>query len=462
MNEVAEPIRPAFPWKLEIPAYTEVEYHFPFFIRAIAYLALGLAVLWPRYLFFPMFGIGANPFTLMTMLGTPIVVAFAVLQPVARNALRRLVLLNRLVVCTFLVMLGLRLLSCFTGQEASVSIQSFIRDLPIFLLFAMFSIAFLDNSVRNRFPGLLLALAVVQLLLAILEFSIETSIAGAFELNAIGVGDANALMQIGTARVRDGAYRAQALFGHPIVLGHFAAALVPLAATIFFRRGIGAKLCGGFLILLTMAGAFVSGTRSALMLLAIGMVVFFVMGTRKSSRSAYSRTARIYLVLIVSSIAALLFFDDFSDMLAGRTVAEVGSTQTRQIQFEYSTQAIEAKPIMGYGLGNGIQYSGIINGFGQQTLDNFFLSIALDTGLVGLGSFLLFSILAIGTGVTAIGRTWEAERYQAAALLAFYVVLFIGHAVQSIVDTLSFELIVLPWMMNAGRNLLIFNVRAWK
>lgn len=459
MNNVTNEQIPSSIREVETANYDMAEYHFPLFIRAIAFLTVWLAVLWPRYLFFPIFGFGANPLTLIALLGTPVVVLFAIMQPIALGALLRLIRLNFLVVITFFFVILVRLISCYTGQQSSVSTQSFIRDLPIFFLFIMFMITFTDSHVRDRFPSLLLGLAVVQLLLAILEFSMETSIAGLLGLNAIGVGDANALAQVGTARVRDGAYRAQALFGHPIVLGQFSAALVPLAMTVFYRYSIIAKMSGILLVSLTVAGAFVSGTRSALMLMAVGIVVFFVMAIRKTRNSAFSRAGRIYFVLIVGIVGTVLFSDSFSEVVAGRTATEIGSTQTRQVQIEYSMQAIEAKPIIGYGLGNGIQYSGIINGFGQQTLDNFFISVALDTGLVGLGSFLLLSALAIVTGIAAVGRTLDIERYQVASLLAFYVVLFTGHSVQSIIDTLSFEMIVLPWLMNAGRNLMTFDMR---
>jgi hypothetical protein len=198
--------------------------------------------------------------------------------------------------------------------------------------------------------------------------------------------------------------RSRGTFGHPIPLAAFLAATLPI---VWWVMPHGARLLSTLrvpLLILLVSGIFVSFSRSSWVALAI-LVVVFIIARQTTLRSRILLLMLLLCVLIISSALGLgsLVLDRFEG------VTQTGSFQQRVLSLG-SVPAILDVGTLHALLGNGFRSSsalyaqGTLESIGNfQVVDNQFISLLADIGLLGLGAFI--SVVAIAwSRLRAVGR----------------------------------------------------------
>lgn len=227
---------------------------------------------------------------------------------------------------------------------------------------------------------------------------------------------------------REGALRISSTFSHPLALAEYLSMCLPLAAYLMFKGTTRARRWLGMLAIpIIIAAIYLTHARSAL--IAVGAVVAIyaaiagLSGMRQSRRFSHSLLGAFVLVVVAaSSIVAL---GSAMQLAEGRTAEERGSTQARIIMYQRGVAAIDKQPLLGYGPGLAAYTIGRLPGQVNLTIDSYFLSVALESGVLGLFlySWLLLYPIYRGSRLAMADRGrygWLGLSF-ALALLAFAV-----------------------------------------
>ncbi len=245
-------------------------------------------------------------------------------------------------------------------------------------------------------------------------------------------------------KIRDGIFRAQAGHTHPLSLGEYLAMSAPLALAFAASARMNRwRLFWTLALIATIAGAAATNSRGALIALAIsGSMITMIAAKRYLMRPRSSR------VLPVAGVVGLIMLVASPVVAAGAYILVTGkggasttnSSQSRIEQIEQALPKIMKRPVGGYGAGRAARVLGY---WGRTlTIDNYYLSLALDYGMPGPAAFLsLLAALIFGAwrqsregppsarliflGLTAFFLAFGISRLitsQAFNLTAFYLI----------------------------------------
>lgn len=188
--------------------------------------------------------------------------------------------------------------------------------------------------------------------------------------------------------------RAQAMLGHPIILG----ILTLVSILLLARRGRSTsrvELIVGILIL--AAGLYLSGARSAWL---IGLVCFAVVLISKGTGVMF----RMYAAIATMAVVVYLFLDQVASVYLAYLwdhFSESGSYTHRNDAFSYGIQLATQRSIGESLFGSGVSSEkklfamGFLQQDGLQVIDNQFLTTLATTGVAGLAVLLVFCVIAI-------------------------------------------------------------------
>lgn len=325
-----------------------------------------------------------------------------------------------LIVIGFLFIVSIALLKGFERRAASVWRENRDIFLPVFIygclrlaagvlggaysfvtvinelvgnLFLMFvsAIVFRDAAHFRRFlicvawcAGIVAAFAVFE---RILEYNFLTRFAD--ESTKAGF---TALSD----KVRDGVYRVQSTFEHPLSLTQYLAMTIPLLYALRSRVGV---LIFPVALLLGAALWF-TGSRSALVALFLSVVAIVILWAHGRYRNQTSRQGRNKYLSILTALYVVVAVGGVG-MVGSAIVGEGSDSQsassvTRLVQINNGLIAVTQKPFLGHGPGEG---SRVIMGIGEtaaggetvykETTDNLFLTILVESGVPSLLVYLL-------------------------------------------------------------------------
>lgn len=221
--------------------------------------------------------------------------------------------------------------------------------------------------------------------------------------------------------VRDGATRVRAGADYPLGFAWTCAALLPVAVAWVTRRRV-LLLPALVLLGLVLGGVYWSGTRSAL--IGVAVAVLFVGLT--------AGTRRVSLLAIGLLVAGAIAFAALPAFSAHFSIAvDPGSVAVREQRLPIVTGAVAGRPLLGLGLG-GTQLLGL------QGLDASYLLTYAQTGAIGLaalGAALLVALIAVGRGLRGRGVSRSEQVLGSAA--------FAG-AITIIVSGIAFDVFSLP------------------
>lgn len=371
---------------------------------ALLLLAAFLFPIWPVYLFLKL-----GPLPILT---PPRLALYAVsalwaydmtFSPHRRGQFLHAVKKSGAVSAIVFLLFLLGLLSLPLAQGKSIAVPEFFRQTIIWLVPYC---AVLTYCRRQRdFIRLMQAMTLGAFIVAIIAISEAASRRLLADLLSPFIADnAEWLQNVQTAKVRDGIFRAQATHSHPLSLGEHLAFAAPFAVAFFLRaRLIGGCIFWGAAFAAIAFGAVASNSRGAMLVMAISIAAMTaLLAYRFLKRAAASRwrplAGLIVLACVVVSPVAAVGAHWIVSGKAGQSAAN--STQSRVDQIEMAWPKIKARPVLGYGSGRSAR---IVGYWGRTlTLDNYYLTLALDLGLPGP---LAFAAMLFAWGSASLKRS---------------------------------------------------------
>ena len=226
------------------------------------------------------------------------------------------------------------------------------------------------------------------------------------------------------AKSRDGALRAQATHTHPLSLGEFLGMFAPLALAFAVSSRGAARWLWVIALLIILGGIFSTNARAAIVASVIGMgAVTVVLGHRIMRDKRMMRFRPLIGLAVLYTVAASPVVAIGAHHLitgeAGTSAAR--SSQARLDQIEMAWPKIVKRPVGGYGTGRA---ASLIGYWGRTlSVDNYYLSLAVEIGLPGpftfIGILVIAAWMAVKMAATVSRRTGVVLLGFACALIAF-------------------------------------------
>jgi len=358
--------------------------------------AAALMPLWPAYLHLKF---GPTPILTPPRLIFYAITAFwlydMAASPLRRgqfaNALKRSPALSGLVFALF----ALNAVSVPIAEGSRFAAQEFFRQTIICLLpFCAFVTYVRSMREFKRILAVTVISAGIASLIALIEVGSGTLLAT--KLSPFIESTEEWLRISQQVKTRDGVFRAQATHTHPLSLGEFLAMCAPLALA-FAVTARGFKRVFWAVILIAIFGGVVgTNARGAIFAATAGLGVSGVLMTIHILRG--NRLLRWRPV--IGLVAVFLVAASPAAFIAGHKIVtgEIGtsaarSSQARLDQIEKAWPKIVKRPIGGYGTGR----SAVLVGYWGRTLslDNYYLSLAVEIGIPGAIVFISIMIIAV-------------------------------------------------------------------
>ncbi|MDT7835863.1 O-antigen ligase family protein [Aquabacterium sp. OR-4] len=296
-----------------------------------------------------------------------------------------------------LMFFGWRLVSC-AGSEAPIA-SLFTTALEIFDYLPAYLMAITWIRDERDARTLTNAMAVV-LLLVVCATLVEARMQSNPFMALLPYDPTNSefLNAVGVAKFRAGAYRAQATFNHALLLAQFLACMLPLAMASLARAApplIRLSALGGALLLPVAMWATHTRTAVVAASLVLGLMAL-VLAWRQARRHDGSFQHHVigYFGLIAAAALLLMAAAVAYYWTVGRTAQEAGSSLARLHMLELSFDAFAESPILGHGPGSGAFKAGLKSSDGTISIDSYFLTQLVESGLFGFVLFCSFFCFA--------------------------------------------------------------------
>ena len=262
-----------------------------------------------------------------------------------------------------------------------------------------------------------------------------------------------------TAKVRGDVYRIQSTFSNPLAFAEFLLLMMPVSLYFLYPRkcGVAIRLLAGVQIILGLICIYLTASRTSI-LLAVLFTIIFGMFLSRLERMNWSKVIFGSIVMVLLG-AIFLPWDTIAAYVVGDSET-VNSTLGRIYQLEAGIPAALKSPFFGYVLAQGVIYVAPL-----KSIDNYYLTAALDTGLTGLVILLWFQWRSFKSAlnVNSANMFPKIGTFLAMAFLG----LFINELTLSIIEPFTFFFAILGVIMimkyngnqnNQPRKLSIKNV----
>jgi len=413
-------------------------------------LLVGAAFLlpfWPAYLFIKL---GPAP-----ALAPPRLVLYAVsalwaydmiFSPYRRAQFLFAVKKSGAVTALVFALFGLGFLSLPFSEGRSIAIPEFFRQAVIWLVPYCAVMTYCRR--QREFALLMKALVIGAIpvgLIAIAEAASHQLLANL--LSPFIADDAEWLRNVQALKIRDGAFRAQATHTHPLSLGEHLAFTAPFAlAFALSAREFKARAFWYSAFAMFLLAAAASNARSAIIVMTAGIAAMSGILVWRALRraSAWRWRPLIGLAFLAAVAVSPVVSVAAYGFISGKGgVSAANSTQSRLDQLEMAWPKIMKRPVGGYGSGRSARVLGY---WGRMlTLDNYYLSLALDLGLPGPITFL--AMLA-AWGLASLRRSIRAHPALGAVYLAMFASVF-SIAISRTIISMAGNLAIIYFMMAA-------------
>jgi len=285
-----------------------------------------------------------------------------------------------------------RFASCFSSPAPMFSLVQVIWE--VFYYYAFYFLGYLffsSDRMRDRQHTVLLYLMIVIALYACVERVIGKNIL--VSLAPRNDEFSSIVNSMGSSRIRDGQFRAQGTFEHPLLLAEFAsvAACFAVAYVVWPGRSMFLRLVAAAAFLGAMVSAYLSGSRSSYISLVAGIgavVVLRVFGAqigKSLSSMVFVRRLAIMLLGGLTLAGALIVLPYIAK---GNSFADQASSEGRLVMLKTGLPVIASSPFFGEGPGTGASIAGLRVRDDLVTLDNYLLAITLESGIPSLLLFI--------------------------------------------------------------------------
>jgi len=260
----------------------------------------------------------------------------------------------------------------------------------------------------ERFVALFVMLALPVILVTFLESRQQKLLWTDHVPSFLKIDDpAAAAAMTGTTRSATGQYRAKATFSGPLGLGEYLALMTPFC----IHYALGAyrpiiRICAAALVPLIFLCFILADSRLGIVGFLVSILLYGLLwGLMKmrQQRSSLLAAAIVYVypAIFVAALGAVMFVGKVHKLVFG-SGAQAASTAARQNQLHMAIPKFLENPI-----GHGPSQSGLAMGYSADsfiTVDNYYITLALDYGAIGLSAFLATFGLAIMFGVRSAMR----------------------------------------------------------
>lgn len=342
--------------------------------------------------------VGLNPQRLLVV-GMLVLTALCVLGAKgAQNRISLSIHTNKKIYLAVAVYLLLRVAS-FAMNPSQYSFFILLNEVLMNFFILFYSAIFVDSVKKIK---ILLCILIVSALyvsiFGIVEGAISANVFRTLANTATQTGEIAAQIKI-----RDGNYRVQSTFEHPLALSQYLIIVIPLLVIM-----IGAKLWRGMALVvflpLFLVAAYLTYARSVFVCLFIAVIIVslsivklkYLASVSTSTRQVYYMVHKFTVFMgVITLVGGILFLS------SGGSDTQQSSTATRLVQLNNGIMGVKEKPLLGHGIGNAKK---VIIGIGDtvsggeavwnETIDSYYLGEALDSGLPALFAFVLIFVIA--------------------------------------------------------------------
>ncbi len=239
----------------------------------------------------------------------------------------------------------------------------------------------------------------------------------------------------GVEFIRSGIYRVKSVFWHPLVFAQFILVGVCINYYYYFNLSdVKLKILCILYLIASYILLFNTGSRAGFYLsILIPFIYFYFKLYTVSKFNLFLKGFNLISIPIVLIGSFYLISNSLDDarnieslFIAGEISVEETSTLARVVQLDKGWEAIKNRPILGVGLTNAGQ------AISRNSVDNYYLSIFIETGIVGFGILLFLLYRRISLGIKGIKHYKDPLLIcllcSCAAILLFYFILSIARA----------------------------------
>jgi hypothetical protein len=409
----------------------------PNWLRAAAVVGILFLYLWPRYFFVGVAGRGVSGYTAITMLLLAGSFAALALSPPLRIAYRGAATRSWVVLAMFALLWVWRIAADSMGLTPIDSYRNTGLDflyLGSWLIIA--SILFLDRRLQSTLPYLIAISGIIATLFGLLEFATGRPVSDLLGFYDFAVGDQYMLSNLDAAQMRGQAMRVKSLYAHPIVYGQFVASMLPIALHFILQRTGWQRILGAALSACVALSLYICNARSPLFVAVAGGAIYlatFYVDIRRGSRLFVAAWLGIALLIVAPMATGYLY-----SIASGRTSEEAMSTTARRTQKEKGHDALVARPLNGFGDGSSLAIAGLKGRNNVMTVDDYYLTVSVDDGYVGLALFIaLLACISLKGVLLTVRERGSEDRSLNGAYTAAAIALAVGLNILSIYDGLS-------------------------
>lgn len=310
----------------------------------------------------------------------------------ARDRLIRLMYINRKVMIITALYFSINFASVLISSEFRMSLFASLNDFiyHLFLLIIALSIFNKPAQFKRIFVILLLSGICVSILGLLEYFKGSNLFIGLIPVST-------EFIELALSSKSREFYRVQATFGNPLGFAQYLILILPISfyACRKYQSNF-INFLGSLFLLLGSINILLTRARSPIIvILIIVSIIIYKQYTKNIKRRMSLTKAKLYISLLPMFILALLVsLILIFNMFKGRSDLETGSNMVRVLQLQKGIPKIIESPLIGYGKGMAPEIIQVGRySSDRYTVDNYYLSVAVDTGLPSLIIFTLMFII---------------------------------------------------------------------
>ncbi len=393
--------------------------------------------LWPRYFFIPVAGKGVSGFTFFALFLLPVAMMALLSSTERLKSFASSIAQSKAVLGLFVLWWAWRLGCDYVGVSPERSFGITILDFGYLGVWTITgAILFADRKLRSALPYIILFSGIIATIFGLIELSTGSTLTNTLGFSSFAVGDEYMLRDINSTLMRGTMVRIRSLYSHPLVYGQILASMSPVAIHFLLQSKKLSKLLGVILGACIVVSISICNARSPYFVAFSGSAVYFALYflDPKSGTKMFILLWAVLTFLVVAPVATGAFFQ----VASGRTSEEAMSSSARDRQMEQGTRALMSRSITGYGDGNAASIASTRGIQSAPSVDNYYLSTAVDSGYSGAIILIVFLFAATLKGARLSYREPDpTARSIHAVCVGMVVALAAGLVILSITDTLS-------------------------
>ncbi len=314
----------------------------------------------------------------------------------AKSRLKDLYKTHPLIMYSFTMLLGLQVLSIIFAPSPVTSLTFFAK------YFTVTSAIFLAviTTIRNSKTLLLMTYIVVPIVcyyvgMAFFQSNVEQNLFGLYLPDWMIGGGETISSSVMRPIYRNGEYRVNGISITSLEFAELFVYMTPfLLYFIMEGKNFLLKLIATVVLAFAFIGVLKTGSRLGNVGLLFGaMTYIMIWSLRQWLQDGRSIIGPAIVTMYIAGIGAFVTVLAASTRIRGMIFGDsstANSSDARLHQLTDGIPIIATNPIFGFGIGQGATKLNYRNPAGYLTIDSYWLSVAIETGLTGLVCFLIF------------------------------------------------------------------------